>query len=53
MPTTTPDGRAIVHQGPPCAQCGEMIIGQVVTALGKTYHPEHFVCYHCVQPFVE
>lgn len=48
----TPDGRDIIHKGPPCANCGEMIIGQCTNALGKTYHPEHFVCACCSQPFV-
>jgi len=51
LATQTHDGRQIVHQGPPCAKCGEMIIGQCLNALGKTYHPEHFVCTHCNQPF--
>jgi paxillin len=27
--------------------CGKTIQGQYVSALGKTWHPEHFVCYHC------
>ena len=47
--TKTPDGRDIIHTGPPCAACGEMVIGQCVNALGKTYHPEHFVCSCCSQ----
>jgi LIM and senescent cell antigen-like-containing domain protein 1/2 len=51
MATHTPDGREIIHKGPPCANCGEMIIGQCLNALGKTYHPEHFVCACCSQPF--
>lgn len=52
LATKTPDGRDIIHKGPPCANCGEMIIGQCTNALGKTYHPEHFVCACCSQPFV-
>lgn len=52
LATKTPDGRDIIHKGPPCANCGEMIIGQCMNALGKTYHPEHFVCTCCSQPFV-
>ena len=24
-------------------------VSQIVTALGKTWHPEHFVCAHCQQ----
>jgi len=51
MATQTPDGRPIIHSGPSCEQCGEMIIGQCINALGKTYHPEHFVCIHCNKPF--
>ncbi|CAD5113669.1 DgyrCDS2829 [Dimorphilus gyrociliatus] len=30
-----------------CAACTNPIIGQVITALGFMWHPEHFVCYHC------
>ncbi|XP_053121669.1 transforming growth factor beta-1-induced transcript 1 protein isoform X1 [Hemicordylus capensis] len=30
-----------------CASCQKPIAGQVVTALGSTWHPEHFVCSHC------
>ncbi|XP_038056551.1 paxillin-like [Patiria miniata] len=30
-----------------CAACQKQIIGQIVTALGQTWHPEHFVCSHC------
>jgi len=47
----TPDGRKITHQGPPCGHCGEMVIGFCLNAMGKTYHPEHFVCHHCNLPF--
>ncbi|GAB6030096.1 hypothetical protein CHUAL_005775 [Chamberlinius hualienensis] len=32
-----------------CAACGKPIVGQVVTALAKTWHPEHFTCIHCKQ----
>ncbi|KAG2463602.1 PAXI protein, partial [Polypterus senegalus] len=30
-----------------CAACGKCITGKVVTALGVTWHAEHFVCAHC------
>ncbi|KAM4608185.1 transforming growth factor beta-1-induced transcript 1 protein [Discoglossus pictus] len=30
-----------------CVSCQRPIAGQVVTALGHTWHPEHFVCAHC------
>ncbi|XP_032778758.2 paxillin isoform X6 [Daphnia magna] len=32
-----------------CTACEKPIVGQVVTALGRTWHPEHFVCSHCRQ----
>ncbi|XP_034715939.1 actin-binding LIM protein 1-like isoform X2 [Etheostoma cragini] len=34
-----------------CNNCGEFVEGQVVTVLGKTYHPACFVCTFCKQPF--
>ncbi|XP_063749812.1 actin-binding LIM protein 1-like isoform X7 [Eleginops maclovinus] len=34
-----------------CNNCGEFVEGQVVTVLGKTYHPACFVCTGCKQPF--
>ncbi|PIO58913.1 LIM domain protein [Teladorsagia circumcincta] len=30
-----------------CGQCGKPIIGQVVIALGKMWHPEHYTCCEC------
>ncbi|NWH41256.1 LPXN protein, partial [Chloropsis hardwickii] len=41
-----------------CAACRKPIAGKVLTALGKTWHPEHFTCAHCGQeldkgPFFE
>ncbi|XP_013794117.1 leupaxin-like isoform X2 [Limulus polyphemus] len=30
-----------------CCACKKQIIGQVITALGQTWHPEHFTCVHC------
>ncbi|XP_060787773.1 paxillin isoform X1 [Neoarius graeffei] len=30
-----------------CGACSKPIVGQVVTAMGRTWHPEHFVCSHC------
>lgn len=34
-----------------CAQCRKPITGRSITALGKQWHPEHFVCAQCEQPF--
>ncbi|XP_066303993.1 paxillin-like isoform X3 [Branchiostoma lanceolatum] len=30
-----------------CAACSKPIVGQIVTALGRTWHPEHFTCKNC------
>eukprot|EP00096_Caligus_rogercresseyi_P007722 TRINITY_DN2571_c0_g1_i1.p1 TRINITY_DN2571_c0_g1~~TRINITY_DN2571_c0_g1_i1.p1 ORF type:complete len:466 (+),score=144.93 TRINITY_DN2571_c0_g1_i1:497-1894(+) len=30
-----------------CFACSKPIVGQVITALGKMWHPEHFTCVHC------
>ncbi|XP_037090094.1 paxillin-like isoform X3 [Pollicipes pollicipes] len=30
-----------------CGACDKPIVGQVITALGKTWHKEHFTCAHC------
>ncbi|XP_060714319.1 actin-binding LIM protein 1 isoform X2 [Tachysurus vachellii] len=34
-----------------CHGCGNFVEGEVVTALGKTYHPTCFVCTICKRPF--
>ena len=34
-----------------CAQCDGAILDQCVSALDKTWHPEHFVCASCSNPF--
>ncbi|XP_038866200.1 actin-binding LIM protein 1-like [Salvelinus namaycush] len=34
-----------------CNGCGSFVEGEVVTALGKTYHPACFVCTICKRPF--
>lgn len=31
-----------------CASCGKPISGRCVTAMGKRFHPEHFVCSFCL-----
>lgn len=33
-----------------CGACNKPIIGQVCTALGRTWHPEHFTCVTCEVP---
>ncbi|XP_060247662.1 actin-binding LIM protein 1 isoform X6 [Meriones unguiculatus] len=37
--------------GTRCHGCGEFVEGEVVTALGKTYHPSCFACTICKRPF--
>ncbi|XP_078588660.1 actin-binding LIM protein 1-like isoform X24 [Branchiostoma floridae x Branchiostoma japonicum] len=37
--------------GTKCHGCGDYVEGEVVTALGKTYHQKCFVCSRCRQPF--
>uniref|UniRef100_A0A671KL85 Actin binding LIM protein 1b n=1 Tax=Sinocyclocheilus anshuiensis TaxID=1608454 RepID=A0A671KL85_9TELE len=37
--------------GTRCNGCGDFVEGEVVTALGKTYHPTCFVCTDCKRPF--
>ncbi|XP_001367201.2 leupaxin isoform X1 [Monodelphis domestica] len=39
-------GIATVPKGH-CASCQKPIVGKMITALGWTWHPEHFVCTHC------
>jgi len=36
---------------PRCAYCNGPILDKCVTALEQTWHPEHFFCTHCGQPF--
>jgi len=36
---------------PKCGQCNEIIKGQYIQALDQAWHPEHFVCSDCGNPF--
>lgn len=33
-----------------CATCTKPILGEVIQAMGKTFHPEHFICGGCQTP---
>lgn len=33
-----------------CVSCGQPITGEIIQALGKSYHPEHFLCGNCKTP---
>ena len=37
--------------GTKCAECGAYVEGEVVSALGKTYHQGCFACSACRRPF--
>ncbi|XP_061093059.1 actin-binding LIM protein 3 [Conger conger] len=37
--------------GTRCDRCSQFITGEVVSALGRTYHPRCFVCSICRKPF--
>lgn len=36
---------------PKCGHCNRPIMDRCITALGKKWHPEHFVCASCSSPF--
>ncbi|XP_041253655.1 actin-binding LIM protein 3 isoform X4 [Onychostruthus taczanowskii] len=37
--------------GTRCDSCGDFITGEVISALGRAYHPKCFVCSTCRKPF--
>jgi paxillin len=41
------DGETVVDLRNSCFSCKEKINGQVITALGYLWHPNHFVCFYC------
>ncbi|NXF40435.1 LPXN protein, partial [Nyctibius bracteatus] len=36
------------RQGSVCYGCGRPVTGRCVTAAGRKYHPEHFICAYCL-----
>ena len=59
-----PDGQYFQHENKPycakdywetfgvqCAACNEVIKDNIMNALGKSWHVEHFVCHECHEPF--
>ncbi|GAV03847.1 hypothetical protein RvY_14221-2 [Ramazzottius varieornatus] len=38
------------NRGSVCGGCQAPISGRCITAMGKKYHPDHFVCSYCVRP---
>ncbi|NWT06312.1 LPXN protein, partial [Mionectes macconnelli] len=36
------------RQGTICQGCGRPVTGRCITAAGRKYHPEHFVCTYCL-----
>lgn len=55
--TKGPDGYAYCKKdfldtfAPKCGGCKEPIQGEVIDAIGKKWHPEHFVCGVCKTKF--
>ncbi|MFL5690761.1 MAG: LIM domain-containing protein, partial [Ktedonobacteraceae bacterium] len=43
----------MVLSQPVCKGCGQPIWGNYFTALGGTWHPEHFVCAACGRPITD
>lgn len=41
------NGEDMVELRNSCFSCKETISGQVITALGYLWHPNHFVCFYC------
>lgn len=37
------------RQGSICQGCGRPVTGRCITAAGRKYHPEHFVCAYCMR----
>ncbi|XP_011613070.2 leupaxin [Takifugu rubripes] len=37
------------RQGTLCGGCGQPITGRCISALGRKFHPEHFVCAFCLR----
>ncbi|NXX40597.1 LPXN protein, partial [Tricholaema leucomelas] len=37
------------RQGSICHGCGRPVTGRCITAAGRKYHPEHFVCAYCLR----
>lgn len=36
------------RQGSVCHGCGRPVTGRCITAGGRKYHPEHFICAYCL-----
>jgi len=36
---------------PKCAHCNGAIMDRCITAIGKKWHPDHFICAQCLKPF--
>ncbi|NWY48550.1 LPXN protein, partial [Sylvia atricapilla] len=36
------------RQGTICHSCGLPVSGRCITAMGRRYHPEHFICTYCL-----
>ncbi|XP_038060084.1 LIM domain-binding protein 3-like isoform X3 [Patiria miniata] len=48
-PAASAGGAGAAGRTPMCDGCDSMIRGPFVSAVGRNWHPEHFVCAHCHQ----
>eukprot|EP01116_Phalansterium_solitarium_P009824 TRINITY_DN24140_c0_g1_i1.p1 TRINITY_DN24140_c0_g1~~TRINITY_DN24140_c0_g1_i1.p1 ORF type:complete len:728 (+),score=287.18 TRINITY_DN24140_c0_g1_i1:92-2275(+) len=35
---------------PKCSTCNQPVVGHCITAMGKKWHTDHFICAHCKKP---
>ncbi|KAJ3051761.1 hypothetical protein HK097_007224 [Rhizophlyctis rosea] len=45
--TSTPPPPPVPQDLPKCIECKDPIVGAAVSAMGKTWHPNHFLCTSC------
>lgn len=41
------------QRGSLCASCLKPVLGRCITAIGKRFHPEHFVCAFCMKQLAQ
>jgi len=42
-----------LQRGSLCASCQKPVLGRCITAIGKRFHPEHFVCAFCMKQLAQ
>ena len=41
------------RKGMLCITCSQPISGRCINALGKRFHPDHFICTHCLKQLTQ